>query len=89
MKDTYLVHRDRVGRDDTARRTRDNDATIRGVKDDIVSNNATGATEADTVSPLLERINAARADIIVLNDDTRAGEWAFGNVKTRPRAGVV
>ena len=80
---------DRVVLDETAWRAEDNDATVGRVRDDIVSDDAVGTTEADTVSPLLESIRAARADIVVLDDDARAGEWTFGDMKTRPRAGVV
>lgn len=89
MGDTHVFHRDCVVLDETARRAKDNDATIRSVTDDIISDDAVGTTETDTISPLLERINATRADIVVLDDDTRAGEWTFGDVETRPRAGVV
>jgi len=75
--------------DETARRAKYNDAAVRSINDDIVSDNAVGTTEADTVRPFLECINAARADIIVLNGDARAGEWAFGDVKARPGARVI
>ena len=83
------MNRDRVVLDEAARRAKDNDAAVRSVRDDIVSNDAVGATETDTVSPLLEHVRTARTDIVVLNGDARAGEWTFGDVKTRPRAGVI
>jgi len=89
MKDTHVFHRDRVVLDETAWSAKNHDAAIRCVNDDIVSDNAVGTTEADTVSPLLECINTARANIVVLNGDARAGEWAFGYVKARPGARVV
>lgn len=73
----------------TARRTHDGDATVHSIHDDIVSDNAVSATEANTVSPLLERINTARADIVVLNDEIGTGERTFGDVKAGPRAWVI
>lgn len=48
-----------------------------------------GTAETDTVSPFLERVRAAWPDVVVLNDDARARERPFRNVKTRPRAGVI
>ena len=88
MKETHVLNRDRVVLDKTARRAKDNDATVRGVRDDIVSDKAVGTTETDTIGPLLERIRATRTDIVVLNDDTRTGECTLGDVKTGPRAGI-
>jgi len=75
--------------DKTARSAEDNDATVGSVRDGIVLDNAVGTTETDTVSPLLEHVGAARANVVVLNGDASASEWAFGDVKTRPRAGVI
>lgn len=75
---------DRIVLDETARRAEDNDAAVGRVRDDVVSDNAVSTAEADTVSPLLERIRAARSDIVVLDDNARAGEWTFGDVETRP-----
>ena len=75
---------DRVVLDKTAGRAKDNDATVRRVRDHIVSDEAVGTTETDTVSPLLERIGAARANVVVLNGDASASECAFGDVKARP-----
>ena len=89
MKDTHVFHGDCIVIDETALRARDNDATARSVDDVVVYDVTVGTAEADTVSPLLELVRAARADIIVLNVDARAGEWTSGDVKTRPRARVV
>ena len=75
--------------DETAWSAKDNDAAVRSINDDVISDNAVGTAKADTVGPLLEGINAARADIIVLNGDARASEWALGDVKARPGARVV
>jgi len=83
------LNRDRVVLDEAARSAKNNDAAVRSVRDDIISNGAVGTTETDTVSPLLEYVRAARADIVFLNGDARACEWAFGDVKTRPRARVI
>ena len=88
-KNTYILDRDRVILDETTRRAEDNDAAVGRVRDYVVSNDAVGATETDAVSPLLEHIRAARANVVVLNDDTSAGEWTFGDVKARPRTGIV
>lgn len=84
MKDTHILDRDRVVLDETSRRAEDNDAAVGRVRNDIVSDDAIGTAETDTVSPLLERIGTARANIVVLNDDARAGECTFGDVKARP-----
>ena len=74
---------------ETARRARDSDPSVSRVDDDVISDNAVGATETDSVSPFLERIRATRADIVVLNGSSIAGEWAFGEVKARPRARII
>lgn len=88
MKDTHVLDRDGIVLDETAWSTKDNDATVRSVTDDIVSDNTVGTAETDPVGPLLERVRAARADIVVPNHSPRAGECTFGDVKARPRAGV-
>ena len=87
-KDTHVLHGDSVVLDETARRTEDNDTTICRVTDDIVSDDAIGTTETDAVSPLLEQVGTARANIVVLNDCARARECTLGDVKARPGAGV-
>jgi hypothetical protein len=88
MNDTDVLDDDRVVLDETSRSPKDDDATVRRVRDDVVSDDAIGTTETDAVSPLLERVRTARADIIVLNDGASASEWPFRDVKARPRAGV-
>lgn len=80
---------DRVVLDETSRSAEDNDATVCGVRDGVVSDDAVGATETDTVGPLLERVGTTRTDIVVLNDGAGAREWPFGDVKTRPRPGII
>lgn len=82
------MDRDGVILDETAWCTEDNNATIGSIRDGVISDQAIRTAETDAVSPLLEDITAARADIVVLNGDARAGEWTFGDVKTRPGAGI-
>ena len=79
---------DGVVLDETARGAKEDDATVGRVRDDIVSDDAVGAAETDTVSPFLERIRAAWTNVVVLDDHAGTGERSFGNVETRPRAGV-
>jgi len=86
---SHLFHRDYVVKDLTARRARDNDATARSVDDPVIVDQAIGTTEADTVSPLLESIRAARTDIVADQAHVRTGEWTSTDVKTRPRARVI
>ena len=85
---THILHNDRVVLDETARRTEEDNATISGVRDHVASDDAVGTAKTDTVSPLLERVRATWTNVIVLNHYARAGKRPFGDVKTRPRAGV-
>ena len=82
--DAHILGYDRVVLDDTARRAKDNDATVRRVRDHIVSDEAVGTTETDAVSPLLELIGAAGADVVELNGNIRATECAFCDVEAGP-----
>ena len=88
IKDTHVLHCYRVILYEAARSAKYNDAAVSGISDDIVSGDAVGTAEADTVSPLLERVSAARTDIVVLNGDASASECTFGDVKAGPRTGV-
>lgn len=88
MKGTHVLHDDRVILDETTRSAEDDNTTVGGVRYDIVSDDAVGTTETDAVGPLLERVRAARADVVVLDYDAGAVEWTFCNVETRPGAGV-
>lgn len=83
------MDRDGVILDDTAWCAEDNNATVGRIRDGVISDYAVGTAKTDAVSPLLEGITAAGADIVVLNGDASAGEWTFGDMKTRPGAGIV
>ena len=82
------MNNDRVILDETSRRAEEDDATVRRVRDYVVSDDAVGTTETDTVSPFLECVGAAWTDVVILDDHAGAGERPFGDVKTRPGAGV-
>lgn len=87
-ENTHILYQDRIVLDNTSRSTEDNNSTVRWVRNSIVSDDAVGTTETDAVGPLLERVGAAWADIVVLNDDARARERSLRDVKARPRAWV-
>lgn len=89
MKDTHVLHNDRIVLDETARRAEYDDTTVSRVGDGIVSDDAVGTTETDTVGPFLEHVRTTRANIVVLNGGAGAGECAFSDVKTRPGAGII
>ena len=82
------MYDDRVVLDKTSRSTEENDPTVRWVRNGIVSDDAVGTTETNAISPFLERVGTAWADIVVLNDDARTCERSLRDVKARPRAWV-
>lgn len=82
------MHNDRVVLDEAAGRAEEDNPTVRRIGDGVVSDDAVGTTETDTVSPFLERVRATWTDVVVLNNYARAGERPFGDVQTRPRAGI-
>ena len=54
-----------------ARRTEQDDSSIRGPGDGIVRNRRIATRNRDTVRPLLERIGPTRANVVVPNDSAR------------------
>jgi len=65
MRGTHIFHRDLVANDATARRTRDNNATISSVDNTIVVDSAVGAADSNAIGQLLGRIGAARTDVVL------------------------